>query len=265
MNFAFHAIMPASQQFSIFCASSVIIPLLLSGDPKTPKPETGKIIAVLLMQRQADVCERCIMVPPTKSWTGTAMNDNRNDASRNMLAIARRSLSGEEYPEELFHISRDVIDALEGLSPDNWPTTGQAKINWDLTVKGREFTVDLPDPKALQPVDCTDVEIDSLVLGKVLFSDFDPLLHPRFRRANSRLWAELDPFKLGRSILHIAKGWPVSPVWLCMHEYGGFHFGGGTHRYEVLKRTGVPHLYVLAEPGYVPEINTLLKVEWTKS
>ncbi|UXY13540.1 hypothetical protein N7922_25225 (plasmid) [Kosakonia sp. ML.JS2a] len=193
------------------------------------------------------------------------MTNNRNDAAHEMWAIAWRSLYGEKHPEELFRISRDEIDAMEGLSPDKWPTAGMTEINWDLSVQGRKYTVDLPAPGVLQPADCAHVDVGSMVLGKASFSEFDPLLHPRFRLTDSMLWTELAPPNLGRAILHIAKGWPISPVWLCLHEEDGFHFGGGIHRYQVLKRSGSPHFYFLAEPDDVPAMNTLLTVQWIKS
>jgi len=192
------------------------------------------------------------------------MSDNRNDAVRNMWALAGSSLTGEKCQEELFRISRDDIDAMEGLSPDKWPTTGKTEINWDLSVQGRKYTVDLPDPGVLQPADCAHVDVGSMVLGKASFADFDPLLHNRFRLTDSMLWTELEPLNLGRVILHIAKGWPISPVWLCIHEYGGFHFGGGTHCYQVLKRSASPHFYFLAEPDNVPAMNRLLTVQWVR-
>lgn len=193
------------------------------------------------------------------------MTDNRNDATHGTWANALSSLFEDEYPEKLFRIPDDEIDALEGQPPDKWPMAGQTEINWDLSVPGRKSTVDLTDPRVLEPAESVYFDVRSMVLGKAYFADFDPLIHPRFRLTDSRLWAELDPPKLGRAILHIAKGWPISPVWLCMHEYGGFHFGGGTHRYQVLKRSGSPHFYFLAEPDDVPAINTLLTVQWMRS
>lgn len=190
------------------------------------------------------------------------MSENREDDSHEAWARALSSLFDNECLEQLFRIPVHEIDALEGLSPDKWPTAGQPKINWDLSVQGREFTMDLACSRLLQPADCADVDIGAMALGKVKCSDLDLLLHPRFRRAGSGLWDELDPFKLGRAILHIAKGWPISPVHLCVHEDGGFFFGGGTHRYEVLKRTGTSYLYFLAEPVDVIKIETRLSVQW---
>lgn len=190
------------------------------------------------------------------------MTDNRNDAACGMLAEALSSFFQDEYPEKWFRISDDEIDALEGLSPDKWPTAGLTEINWDLSVPARRHTIDLPDPRGLQPADCEQIDISSLVLGKASFADFDPLLHPYFRLTDSSLWVELINPKLGKAILHIAKGWPISPVLLSVHEYGGFHFGGGTHRYQVLKRSGIPHFYFLAMPDDVSAINKQLTVQW---
>jgi hypothetical protein len=186
------------------------------------------------------------------------MSENRKDGSHGAWARALSSLFEDEYPEQLFRIPVNEIDALEGLSPEKWPTAGQPKINWDLSVQGREFTMVPPCSLILQPADCADVDIEGMVLGKIKFSDFDPLLHPRFRRTGSGLWDDLDPSKLGRAILHIAKGWPISPVHLCIHEEGGFYFGGGTHRYEVLKRTGTSYMYFLAEPVDVIKAHTVV-------
>lgn len=190
------------------------------------------------------------------------MSENRKDDSYEAWTRALSSLFEDEYPEQLFRIPVNEINALEGLPPDKWPTAGQPKINWDLSVQGREFTMDRPCSRVLQPAGCADVDIGAMALGKVKFSDFDLLLHPRFCRKGSGLWDELDPFKLGRAILHIAKGWPISPVYLCVHEDGGFFFGGGTHRYEVLKRTGISYMYFLAEPVDVINIETRLSVQW---
>ncbi|MEB5959759.1 hypothetical protein MXL39_05850 [Enterobacter sichuanensis] len=134
------------------------------------------------------------------------MADNRNDNSSGTRERALSSLFENEYQEELFWIPCDEIDALEGLSPDKWPTAGQTAINWDLSVPGRKHTVDLPDSRVLQPADCSHVDVESMVLGKASFADFDPQLHPRFRLTDSNLWAELEPLNLGRAILHIAKG-----------------------------------------------------------
>ncbi|MDV7024491.1 hypothetical protein R4P48_17630 [Atlantibacter subterranea] len=193
------------------------------------------------------------------------MTDNRSDTACGILAKALSALFQDEYAEKLFRISDDEIEALEGLSPDKWPTAGQTEINWDLSVPGRIHTIDLPDPRVLQPADCVPVDIASMALGKASFADFDPLLNPYFRLTDSSPWVELDNPKLGRTILHIAKGWPISPVLLCMHEYGGFHFGDGTHRYQVLKRSGTTHFYFLAMPGDVPAINKQLTVQWISS
>ncbi|WP_407437640.1 hypothetical protein [Lelliottia sp.] len=190
------------------------------------------------------------------------MTDNQNGAAREKRAIAWSSLFGEGCPRELFCISQDEIDAMEGLSPNKWPTAGQTKINWDLSVQGRLFTFPPPCSRVLHPASHTDFSIDSLALGKVTFTDFDPLLHPFFRLASESLWCTLDSRKLARVILHIAKGAPVSPGHLCVHDEGGFHWVDGTHRYEVLKRSGSPYLYFLAEPEDVPRIGTLVSVEW---
>ncbi|MDE4631060.1 MULTISPECIES: hypothetical protein [Klebsiella pneumoniae complex] len=191
-----------------------------------------------------------------------AMTDDQNNDARDMWAEALSSLFRADPRDEWFRISDDEIDALEGLSPDRWPTAGQTDINWDLSVPGRRHTIDLPDPRVLQPADGEQIDLSSLVLGKASFADFDPLLHSCFRLTDSGLWVELTNPKLGKAILHIAKGWPVSPVLLSVHEDGGFHFGDGTHRYEVLKRTGTPHFYFLAMPDDVSAINKQLTVQW---
>ena len=141
------------------------------------------------------------------------MTDQNNEA-RDMWAEALSLMFKGDHQEELFRISDDEIDALEGLSPDRWPTAGQTDINWDLSVPGRRHSIYLPGPRVLQ------------------------------------------------AILHIAKGWPVSPVLLSVHEDGGFHFGDGTHRYEVLKRSGTPHFYFLAMPDDVSAINKQLTFQW---
>lgn len=190
------------------------------------------------------------------------MTDDQNNDARDMWAEALSSLFRADPRDEWFRISDDEFDALEGLSPDRWPTAGQTDINWDLSVPGRRHTIDLPDPRVLQPADGEQIDLSSLVLGKASFADFDPLLHSCFRLTDSGLWVELTNPKLGKAILHIAKGWPVSPVLLSVHEDGGFHFGDGTHRYEVLKRTGTPHFYFLAMPDDVSAINKQLTVQW---
>ncbi|MCU6194884.1 hypothetical protein KWH71_21620 [Enterobacter sichuanensis] len=190
------------------------------------------------------------------------MTDDQNNDARDMWAEALSSLFRADPQEKLFRISDDEIDALEGVSPDRWPTAGQTDINWDLSVPGRRHTIHLPDPRVLQPADCEQIDLSSLVLGKASFADFDPLLHSCFRLTDSSLWVELTNPKLGKAILHIAKGCPVSPVLLSLHEDGGFHFGDGTHRYEVLKRSGTPHFYFLAMPDDVSAINKQLTVQW---
>ncbi|MCM5774745.1 hypothetical protein M4C69_23880 [Klebsiella pneumoniae] len=191
-----------------------------------------------------------------------AMSDDQNNDARDMWAEALSLLFKSDPQEALFRISDDEIGALEGLCPDRWPTAGQTEIIWDLSVSGRRHTIDLPSPGVLQPADYERIDLSSLVLGKVSFADFDPLLYPCFRLADSSLWVELTNPKLGKAILHIAKGWPISPVLLSVHEYGGFHFGGGTHRYQVLKRSGTTHFYFLAMPGDVSTINKQLTVQW---
>ncbi|EPM7413982.1 hypothetical protein ABLU56_02810 [Klebsiella sp. GN_Kp186] len=190
-----------------------------------------------------------------------AMTDQNNEA-RDMWAEALSLMLKGDPQEELFRISDDEIDALEGLSPDRWPTAGQTDINWDLSVPGRRHSIYLPGPRVLQPADCEQIDLSSLVLGKASFADFDPLINSFFRLTDSSLWVELTNPKLGKAILHIAKGWPVSPVLLSVHEDGGFHFGDGTHRYEVLKRSGTPHFYFLAMPDDVSAINKQLTVQW---
>ena len=144
------------------------------------------------------------------------MTDQNNEA-RDMWAEALSLMFKGDPQEELFRISDDEIDALEGLCPDRWPTAGQTEINWDLSVPGRKHTIDLPGTWVLQPADCEQIDLSSLVLGKASFADFDPLINSFFRLTDSSLWVELTNPKLGKAILHIAKGWPVSPVLLSVH------------------------------------------------
>jgi hypothetical protein len=190
------------------------------------------------------------------------MSDTENDIPSNIWAAAVNSLFRDDLTESLQPLSDAEIKAVANLHPDRWPSTGQNGINWDLSVQGRVFTFPPPCLQVLQPASHTDSRTDSLVLGKAAFSDFDPLLHPFFRLTSDSLWSTLDSRKLARAILHIANGTPVSPGHLCVHEEGGFHWGDGTHRYEVLKRSGSPVLYFLAEPEDVARIETLLSVEW---
>ncbi|VTN32382.1 Uncharacterised protein [Klebsiella pneumoniae] len=126
------------------------------------------------------------------------MTDDQNNDARDMWAEALSSLFRAAPRDELFRISDDEIDALEGLSPDRWPTAGQTDINWDLSVPGHRHTIDLPDPRVLQPADCEQIDLSSLVLGKASFADFDPLLHSCFRLTDSGLWVELTNPKLER-------------------------------------------------------------------
>lgn len=190
------------------------------------------------------------------------MSDTENDIPSNIWAAAVKLLFKDDLTESLHDLSDAEINAVANLHPDKWPSTGQASINWDLSVQGRVFTFPPPCLRVLQPVIHSDFRIDSLVLGKAAFSDFDPLLHPLFRQTSETLWSALNSRKLARAILHIAKGSPVSPGHLCVHDEGGFHWGDGTHRYEVLKRSGSPYLYFLAEPEDVARIETLISVEW---
>ena len=145
-------------------------------------------------------------------------------------------------------------------------TAGQQQDRQKLTgiclFRGADIRLTFRGQGGLQPADCEQIELSSLVLGKASFADFDPLFHPCFRLTDSCLWVELTNPKLGKAILHIAKGWPVSPVLLSVHEYGGFYFGGGTHRYQVLKRSGTPHFYFLSMPDDVTAINKQLTVQW---
>ncbi|HHG0625760.1 TPA: hypothetical protein ACPUGO_005080 [Klebsiella pneumoniae] len=168
------------------------------------------------------------------------MADTENDIPSNIWAAAVTSLFRDDLTESLFTLSEAEITAVSRLHPDRWPSTGQVGINWDLTVQGRAFTFPPPCLRVLQPASHTAFRTDSLVLGRAAFSDFDPLLHPFFRQASDTLWSTLDPRKLARAILHIAKGGPVSPGHLCVHEEGGFYWVDGTYRYEVLKRSGSP-------------------------
>ncbi|HDJ1442214.1 TPA: hypothetical protein PPN70_004678 [Serratia rubidaea] len=190
------------------------------------------------------------------------MSDTENNIPSHIWAAAVNLLSRDELTESLQPFSDSEIKAVENLPPDRWPSIGQTGINWDLSVQGRVFTFPSPCLRVLQPASHTDFRADSLVLGKAAFSDFDPLLHPFFRLTSDSLWNTLDSRKLARAILHIANGAPISPGHLCVHKEGGFHWGDGTHRYEVLKRTGSPVLYFLASPEDVARIETLLSVEW---
>ncbi|MGK6708125.1 hypothetical protein ACKU3K_028115 [Klebsiella pneumoniae] len=175
-------------------------------------------------------------------YENMAMKDNQNEVARDMWVEALSSLFKGDSKEELYRISDDEIDALEGVVSrrQRWLTAGleDPEINWDLSVPGRKHTIDLPGTWVLQPADCEQIDLSSLVLGKASFADFEPLINSFFRLTDSSLWTRLEPRKLGMAILHIAKGWPISPVLLSLHEDGGFHFpGGGSHRYQVLKRS----------------------------
>lgn len=109
------------------------------------------------------------------------MKDNQNEVARDMWVEALSSLFKGDSKEELYRISDDEIDALEGLCPDRWPTAGQTEINWDLSVPGRKHTIDLPGTWVLQPADCEQIDLSSLVLGKASFADFEPLINSFFR------------------------------------------------------------------------------------
>ncbi|HBS5981829.1 TPA: hypothetical protein MAL29_005362, partial [Klebsiella variicola] len=120
------------------------------------------------------------------------MKDDQNDAARDMWAEALSSFFKGDSPEELFRISTDEIDDMEGLPPDKWPTTGQTEINWDLSVPGRKWTIAPSAPWLLQPADREQVDIASMVLGKASFADFDPLINSFFRLTDSSLWTRLE-------------------------------------------------------------------------
>ncbi|POE02686.1 hypothetical protein [Pectobacterium odoriferum] len=151
------------------------------------------------------------------------------------------------------------LSALIGLPPETWPTAALVAINWDLTVAGQCHTIDPPEPRVLQPIEC---EPQILVLGKTTFAECDPLMLPEFRREADQLWTELDSRKLARAIAHIGHGWPLSPVHLGAHEFGGLFLGGGNHRYEVVKYAGIPEFYFLADEEDVAAIDIQLRVVW---
>ncbi|MFJ5338792.1 hypothetical protein ACIPSD_06715 [Pectobacterium sp. CHL-2024] len=151
------------------------------------------------------------------------------------------------------------LSALIGLPPETWPTAALAAINWDLTVAGQCHTIDPPEPRVLQPIES---EPQILVLGKTTFAECEPLLLPAFRREADQLWTELDNRKLARAITHIGLGRPLSPVHLCAYEYGGLFLGGGNHRYEVVKYSGIAEFYFLADQEDVAAIDSQLRVVW---
>ncbi|EKY3225783.1 hypothetical protein RBA45_004057 [Cronobacter dublinensis] len=191
------------------------------------------------------------------------MSDDENALTSAAWAAALNVLFTDDQEEIRFLLSDAETETVCFLHPDEWPSTGQTQINWDLSVQGREHTFSAPDKRILQPTDCEHFRPDVLVLGRALFSDLEPLLHPDFRHSSDTVW-NLDIRKLSRAIIHIAKGWPVSPGHLCIHEAGGFFWGEGNHRYEVLKRSGSPCFYFLALPDDVVSIESRLAVEWTK-
>ncbi|MCW1877220.1 hypothetical protein OMR58_22485 [Erwinia sp. INIA-01] len=177
-------------------------------------------------------------------------------------AAALKKLLCQDDESETYHYSQEDVAALEGLCPDDWPTAGQSFINWDLSSEGRKHTIDPPCPWLLQSAEYAGDETASLVTGRTVFSDVETQLHPLFRRATNTIWEELDCFKLARAILHIAHRQPLSPVFLCLHEEGGIFPGGGTHRYEVLKRMRVQELYFLAYTEDQAALDRLLPVQW---
>ncbi|EOC3062505.1 hypothetical protein ACVS9S_003242 [Cronobacter dublinensis] len=190
------------------------------------------------------------------------MSDNAKNLSSTVWAEALNSLFNDDHEQNRFFLSDAETEAVSFLHPEKWPSTGQTYINWDLSVQGRDYTFSPPDNRILQPTDSEHFRPDAMVLGRALFSDLEPLLHPLFRHTADTVWEVLDTWKLSRAVLHIAKGWPVSPGHLCMHEAGGFFWGEGNHRYEVLKRSGSPCFYFLALPDDVVSIGYFLAVEW---
>ncbi|ELY5787850.1 hypothetical protein SNN57_003995 [Cronobacter sakazakii] len=190
------------------------------------------------------------------------MSDNENALTSTAWFAALNALFTDGRDEARFFLSDAETETVSFLHPDEWPSTGQTDINWDLSLQGREYTFSPPDNRILQPTNSEYFRPDSMVLGRALFSDLEPLLHPLFRHTPDTVWEVLDTWKLARAVLHIAKGWPVSPGHLCMHEAGGFFWGEGHHRYEVLKRSGNPCFYFLAVPDEVACIDSLLAVEW---
>ncbi|EPT7056167.1 hypothetical protein ACVR2G_004119 [Cronobacter sakazakii] len=191
------------------------------------------------------------------------MSDNAKTLSSTVWAAALNSLFNNDHEQNRFFLSDAETETVSFLHPDKWPSTGQTDINWDLYVQGRDYTFSLPDNRILQPTDSEHFRPDAMVLGRALFSDLEPLLHPNFRHSSDTVW-NLDIRKLSRAIIHIAKRWPVSPGHLCIHEAGGFFWGEGNHRYEVLKRSGSPCFYFLALPDDVVSIESRLAVEWTE-
>lgn len=177
--------------------------------------------------------------------------------SENMQNLNEDS-SAYLYPEH-------ELQALTGLPPDRWPVSGQKVINWDLSEGGRKHTIGFRDSRILQPGDETDYDTSRMVVGRASFCDTEPLLNTRFRWDLSWLWGVLDDQKLAKVILHISKGWPLSPVYLCLHEEGFLFLGEGNHRYQVVKSTGIPDFYFLADQKNTGTIDTLLPVEWLSS
>ena len=111
-------------------------------------------------------------------YENMAMKDNQNEVARDMWVEALSSLFKGDSKEELYRISDDEIDALEGLCPDRWPTAGQTEINWDLSVPGRKHTIDLPGY-------CSLLTVNKLISvlwcwGKPLLLILNLLLIPSF-------------------------------------------------------------------------------------
>ncbi|EGT5772304.1 hypothetical protein AGJ47_20875, partial [Cronobacter dublinensis subsp. dublinensis] len=114
-------------------------------------------------------------------------------------AAALNALFTDDQDEIRFLLSDAETETVCFLHPDEWPSTGQSQIHWDLSVQGREHTFSAPDKRILQPIDCEHFRPDVLVLGRALFSDLEPLLHPDFRHSSDTVW-NLDIRKLSRAI-----------------------------------------------------------------
>lgn len=137
-----------------------------------------------------------------------------------------------------------------------WPPI---TFNWDISKDGQRFSLDGENELSFK----THYP-KGFILGRVKLDALDKKLCHFSRRDEGELWKVGCKSSLAYLIIYLSEQRPISPPILKPHIENEIMLQGGHHRYAIAKEIGEEYLPIYIEPKYKKQIDSIIRVDWSK-
>jgi len=175
---------------------------------------------------------------------------------RNEKLAAFRRKDQPEYLEEKKLRERISTEAERyfNLPVSAWP---KITMNWDTSKESQRYSLD-----AICEALFNFRYPQGFCLGYVSLAELDKKLCKWSHRDDSELWTVGFPSRLAYLIVYLSEGRSISPPFVRPFSHNELIFGGGHHRYAIVKAIGETEVPIHVLPEDKEQVGALLSVRW---